>query len=428
VGVDFAGLEGKAFGLEQLPLAGQAGGEAGEGAVGADDAMAGDMWGVGVVVEGIADGAVGLGAELAGDLAVGGDFAAGYACGECPDLLAEGHARAEAAGLDVLLEHGRGLCPSDGGWARRRSVCRGRRVRVSCRAYLIDEGETMSGFPRTEVGGLSVSRLIIGTNWFLGWSHTTAAKDAFIKEHVTERRKIADIIEVFLRRGVDTIMGLIQHPPLAEAIAEAEQRAGVKAIIVSTPSFPATARTPMEGFDNDECRRILDQERAMGTAICMPHTSITDKMVDACTREVRKMDGLCRMIRERGMIPGLSTHMPEAITYADETGLDVETYIAIYNTMGFLMHLEVDWIAKLIRQAKKPVMTIKPMAAGQVRPFQGLTFVWNTIREQDMVTVGTMTPREAEECMDLSLAILEGRQAEVPLQETRSKASVKGRG
>jgi len=32
-------------------------------------------------------------------------------------------------------------------------------------------------FPRTTVGGVSLPRMIIGTNWFLGWSHTTAAKD-----------------------------------------------------------------------------------------------------------------------------------------------------------------------------------------------------------------------------------------------------------
>ena len=81
----------------------------------------------------------------------------------------------------------------------------------------------------------------------------------------------------------------------------------------------------------------------------------------------------------------------------------------------------------MIRNAKKPVMTIKPMAAGQLRPFQALNFVWNTIRPKDMVTVGTMTPREAKECIDLSLGILAGTQANIQLQETRSKASIKSK-
>jgi hypothetical protein len=147
--------------------------------------------------------------------------------------------------------------------------------------------------------------------------------------------------------------------------------------------------------------------------------------VDRCTREIRHMAQVTKMIRERGMIPGLSTHMPESILYADETGLDVETYISLYNSMGFLMQLEVDWISRIIHDAKKPVMTIKPMAGGQLRPYQGLSFVWNTIRNQDMVTVGTLTPREAEECVEMSLSILEGRRSQVDLQETRSKGTVK---
>jgi hypothetical protein len=283
----------------------------------------------------------------------------------------------------------------------------------------------MDKFPRTIVGGLSVSRMIIGTNWFLGWSHTSKAKDDFIKENISDRKKIADILEVFFRNGVDTIMGQIACAPLADAIKEAEDRTGVKGIIISTPSLTVTPRTPAEGFDIGEVERLLDREASYGTHIFMPHQYTTDAAVDRCTRKVRWMDTVCRMIRERNMIPGLSTHMPETIIYADESGLDVETYIAIYNSMGFLMQVEVDWIANVIRNAKKPVMTIKPMAAGQLRPFQALTFVWNTIREQDMVTVGTMTPNEAEECIALSLNILERKNINIELQETRSKKSIK---
>jgi hypothetical protein len=283
----------------------------------------------------------------------------------------------------------------------------------------------MDKFPRTIVGGVSLSRMIIGTNWFLGWSHTTRAKDDFIKENIADRKKIADIMEVYLRAGVDTIMGQIAHPELADGIKEAEDRTGVKVIVVSTPGFPITPETPTKGFDLDAVKRILDKEVALGATFCFPHQSTTDALVDRCTRSIRQMDQLSKLIRERGMIPGLSTHMPESIIYADETNADVETYISIYNSMGFLMQVEVDWIHRVIHEAKKPVMTIKPMAAGQLRPFQGLTFVWNTLRPQDMVTVGTMTPKEAAEVIEISMGILDNRQAQITLQETRSKSSVK---
>ena len=197
------------------------------------------------------------------------------------------------------------------------------------------------------------------------------------------------------------------------------------AIIVSTPGFPVTAQTPVTGLTGDEIEHILDREAKYGAVFCMPHQCVTDALVDRCSRSIRQMAGLCRKIRERGMIPGLSTHMPETPVYADETNLDVETYIQIYNSMGFLMQIEVDWVQQSIQHAKKPVMTIKPLAAGQLRPLQGLTFAWNTIRQQDMVTVGTMTPSEAAEVIEISLATLERREVGVKLQETRSKSSVK---
>ena len=286
----------------------------------------------------------------------------------------------------------------------------------------------MNIFPRTTVGGVSLSRMIIGTNWFLGWSHCSNAKDEYIKETVANRKRIAEILEVFLAYGVDTVMGQIAMPALSEGIKDAEQRTGKKVIIISTPGFPVTADTPLRGVDQTAAAKILDEQKNLGVTFCMPHQSTTDALLDRCTRKIRHMDTLAAMIRERGMIPGLSTHMPEAIPYADESGLDVATYISIYNAMGFLMQVEVDWTARIIQAAQKPVMTIKPMAAGQLRPFQALQFVWNTLRPIDMVTVGTMTPKEAAECVELSMGILENRDAQVKLQETRSKASVKRQG
>jgi threonine dehydrogenase-like Zn-dependent dehydrogenase len=55
-------------------------------------------------------------------------------------------------------------------------------------------------------------------------------------------------------------------------------------------------------------------------------------------------------------------------------------------------------------------------ANGRLIPAVGLAFAWNTIRDQDMVTVGTTTPDEARECIDLSLDFLARRLPENQLQ------------
>jgi len=278
----------------------------------------------------------------------------------------------------------------------------------------------MSKFPRTTVGGISLSRLIVGTNWFFGWSHTSAAKDRFIRDY-QDRKKIADVLCTFFEAGVDTVMGPAL-PALSEAVEDAQQRTGVKGHMVMTPGFNVLPGGPPEL----EPERVFDHTRELGAELCFPHQSVTDALIDRLHGTIRHYDRYAALIRERGMLPGLSTHMPEAITITDQTDADVEAYIQLYNAAGFLMQVEADWVMRLIHGAKHPVMTIKPLAAGRLLPPVGLAFAWSTLRPQDMVTIGTTTPDEAREVIELSMALLEHRPPTVTLQETRSKLSLTG--
>jgi hypothetical protein len=277
-------------------------------------------------------------------------------------------------------------------------------------------------FPRTKIENLSVSRLIMGTNCWLGFSHTSQAKDKEIVATMTAER-MAGIIEVFLRAGVDGMLGMPEGK-LAKAIEMAQDRTGRKVVKFLTPTLNLSGAP---GSD-DENRRLIEKCRTLGCEVCMPHQGTTDALVDRVTHTIRGMDTYCRMIREAGMVPGLSTHMPESIIYADETNLDVGTYISIYNCAGFLMQVEVEWVQQVIHAAKKPVLTIKPMAAGRLTPLAGLAFAWNTLRDIDMVCVGTQTPDEAKEVIELSYAMIERRKPAVKLQRTRSKASIDAKG
>jgi hypothetical protein len=275
-------------------------------------------------------------------------------------------------------------------------------------------------FPRTQIESLSVSRLMIGTNWFLGFSHTSKAHDRMIREAVDAKR-VADVLEVAMKAGVDTLYGMRPEPKLIEGVAEAEQRTGRKCILISIPSFPTAGDAASLG----EIERIADEYAGLGVSICMPHQNTTDAFLNRRTRSLAGIEPILAAIRARGMLPGLSTHMPETPIYADNTGLDVATYIQIYNAAGFLMQIEADWVQRMIWNAKKPVITIKPLAAGRLPPLVGLAFSWATLRPIDMVCVGVMTPYEIEEVIEFSLSILEHRAPRVELQESRSKASLK---
>jgi len=281
----------------------------------------------------------------------------------------------------------------------------------------------MSGwtFPRTEVEGISLPRMLIGINWFMGYCHQTKARGKLNSEYMTPSR-IADVISVFVNEaGIDCVYGVLDEwPKLLTGIAEAEQRVGRKLVTIATPHLKSGDRQE----DLDASRRAIERQAAIGASFCLPHQATTDACLDRTRRRIRWMDRYAAMIRQCGMIPGLSTHMPEAIIYADETDLDVATYIQIYNAAGFLMQVEIDWVHRVITNARRPVMVIKPMAAGRVQPLVGLAFVWATIRPRDMVVVGTQTGDEAKELIEISRSILEGRPSGVELQKTRSKGSV----
>ena len=279
--------------------------------------------------------------------------------------------------------------------------------------------DTMDTFPRTTVGGVSLPRLLIGSNWFLGWSHTSLAKDNFIKEYQTRERIVA-MLRIFLEYGIDAVMAPLSIH-LDDSIREVEQSTGRKVIRIYTPAFDLNP----DAAQADQAEAIFDRCAALGATFCMPHQSVTDALLDRRAGVIRDIDQYTRMIRARGMLPGLSTHMPETVIYADRMDADVETYIQLYNSAGFLMQVEADWVMRIIREAKKPVMTIKPLAAGRILPVVGLAFVWNTIRDQDMVTIGTTTPDEAREVIELSLDLLNRRLPENQLQETRSKKSLR---
>ena len=261
-------------------------------------------------------------------------------------------------------------------------------------------------FPRTTVAGVSLSRMIIGTNWMLGWSHTSPSADHQIKRRFPDGQSCVPMLKTFLDRGVDTIMGPMQQESLMQqAVRLTQEQTGKKLTVIDTPHLNVDDSEAAR----HEARATIRRSRECGATFCLIHHACAEQLVNKNRHEITRLSDYTDMIRQEGMIPGLSAHMPELVLYSDEQGYDVETYIQLYNCMGFLMQVEAETVASIINNAKKSVMTIKPMAAGRVSPYVGLNFVWNTIRNCDMVTVGCTDAEEAEEDIEISLAAIERR-------------------
>ena len=264
------------------------------------------------------------------------------------------------------------------------------------------------------VESISLPRLLMGTNWMLGWSHTTTSADHMITSRFSRSEPFQAMVEAYLNCGIDAMMAPFNgQQALLDGIKQAEDKSGRHVIKIDTPIIDVS--------DTKEGRASAESTIAScarnGSEICLIHHSSAEQLVSKLKGTMDRLPDYLDMIRQHGMIPGLSAHMPELVLYSDRNGYDVQTYIQIYNCAGFLMQIEVEGVRAIIEHAKKPVMSIKPMAAGRVSPYVGLSFAFATLRDCDMVTVGAHTPEEVYEDVEIALAAIERR---FPIMDRRS--------
>ena len=276
-------------------------------------------------------------------------------------------------------------------------------------------------FPRTNVANVSLPRLIIGCNWVSGFSHRSAAVDTMIREQHKDIDSISQIFETFLEHDINAVLGLFGvDKNLLPAVQLAQERTGKEMIILDEPVINVDD-TPAARM---EARREIEACAKRGATFCMPLHSCVEELLNRNTRTMDRLPDYLDMIRQAGLIPGLSAHMPEVVQYTDQNEYDVETYIQMYNCMGFLMQVEIESAAKVIHNAKKPVITIKSMAAGRTTPFVGLNFSFNTIREKDMVAIGAANPLEVVEDIEIAYAAIERRAPNISHRNSPLETSV----
>jgi hypothetical protein len=242
-----------------------------------------------------------------------------------------------------------------------------------------------------------------------------------IREQHKDIDSISQIFETFLEHDINAVLGLFGvDKNLLPAVQLAQERTGKEMIILDEPVINVDD-TPAARM---EARREIEACAKRGATFCMPLHSCVEELLNRNTRTMDRLPDYLDMIRQAGLIPGLSAHMPEVVQYTDQNEYDVETYIQMYNCMGFLMQVEIESAAKVIHNAKKPVITIKSMAAGRTTPFVGLNFSFNTIREKDMVAIGAANPLEVVEDIEIAYAAIERRAPNISHRNSPLETSV----
>ncbi len=273
-------------------------------------------------------------------------------------------------------------------------------------------------FPKTKIGTIEVPRMLIGTNWILGFSHRSMAQSKHIREVNNSAEAVAKQFETYLKYDINAVIGpmvgrLVSHGGdglieggqanvIVEAAKLVEDKTGKEMILIPTTDLCTDDTT--EG--RELAKKQVAAAAAIGAKICYISFSTIDQLINLKTRTIDRLSDYTYMVREAGMIPMIGNHNYNVISISDANSYDVEAYLTPYNCEGFYMHAEVEDIYRTIHNAKHPVMTIKAMAAGRTTPLVGITFNYATIRDCDMVINGAMTADEAEEDIEIGLAAI----------------------
>ena len=166
----------------------------------------------------------------------------------------------------------------------------------------------MATFPTSQIGGYDISRLIIGSNTFHGFSHFSKARSDWLRKHFTPER-IFEVMCACARQGLNATVSM-QRPDYAEVLRAVEAETGVHIHWFATPG----------GGDLEQLKDGICEAAELGAEFCLPHTMWTDARLMPARGIIEEAEEAIDFIKSKGMKAGWSTHRPECVTVSDRAG------------------------------------------------------------------------------------------------------------
>jgi len=141
-------------------------------------------------------------------------------------------------------------------------------------------------FPRTIVGGVSLPRMLMGTNWLLGYSHTTASAGNFILQTNGNVEAVSKIARAYLECGIDAVVvpysGDERCDILFAGLKDAEDKTGKHIIRVITvnPDVSDTAEA------RKKAESLIKESKGHGAEFTLIFHGAVEQLLDKHTRRI----------------------------------------------------------------------------------------------------------------------------------------------
>ena len=263
--------------------------------------------------------------------------------------------------------------------------------------------------PRVQLGSYDVSRLIVGSNPILGYSHLSGTMSRIMTDYYTPER-----IQQLLLRCLEMRINCWQssaHERVDEALRTL--RDGGRDIrwifLASNPHL-------------DDAAALRDIVRRNKPIAIVHHGGVSD----ALWREgkIEKAHDFAKRVKDLGVLAGLSAHNPDVIRNAEDKGWGLDLYMTcLYRVTRTAEELKKEFgmaetplggsvylpgdparMCEVIRGVKRPCLAFKILAAGRrcERPQDveaAFELAFKNIKKSDAVIVG-MFPRYRDEAAE----------------------------
>ena len=261
---------------------------------------------------------------------------------------------------------------------------------------------TRALLPTVKFARQAITRMIVGSNPFYGYSHFNPIFDQTMREWYTQDRKM-EVLHACEREGINAWQLHYNDLPMEDF--KRYRAEGGRMHLILLADF-ALMKDPT----------LLPQVAKLGPLGIAHHGGVTDQRFRG--GEKQKIKDFLKAVRDSGVMVGLSTHNPAVVDTAESEAWDIDYYQACLYRVSrtpeearaeykescineIYMEKDPERMCKMIRQTRKPCLAFKLFGAGRTigSPRQieaAFRFALSNIKPTDAVIVG-MFPRFSDQ-------------------------------
>jgi hypothetical protein len=228
-------------------------------------------------------------------------------------------------------------------------------------------------FGTFSVGDHEVPAVMLGTSPFIGAGQFGKKAELYYNQFFLQPENIIGIVVRAVELGVNAVQVIAYHQVL-EAVQEAAKRTRTDLFLMGTVGLGSIER---------EIEMVLD----VGAQGMIVHGSLADRDMPFARQHLANL-------REQGLVTGIATHRPGMTIPRVEEMEEVALILSPFNKLGKFMDPSVDSALQALESTSKAIMAMKPLAAGRLRPQEGLSYLSGKVSG---VAVGIASVEEAEE-------------------------------